>query len=126
MEEIKINDYVRTIKGTIGKIIEIAVGIKDVKDTLYFTEKYEYYHYNDIAKHSKNIKDLIETGDIVIYRVNNLFTDIEIVKEYTDARTLKTELRIGLYSLEQVDIKKILTKERFENECFKVEEGQDV
>ena len=49
-------------------------------------------------------------------------TDIEIVKEHTDARTLKKTLRVGLWSLEQVNIKQILTKEQFEGESYRVEE----
>ena len=49
-------------------------------------------------------------------------TDIEIVKEHTDSRTLEKSLRVGLWSLEQVNIKQILTKERFESESYRLEE----
>lgn len=127
MEEIKINDYVRTKQGTISKITEIAVGIKDVKDTLYFTEKYEYYHCNDIVKHSKNIIDLIEEGDFI----NGMQVD-----EFDDEEGTVLGIPVyedGLFNtlnfyvpIESINIKTILTKEKFESECFKVEEGQDV
>ena len=40
-------------------------------------------------------------------------TDIEIVKEHIDARTQEKTLRVGLWSLDQVEIKEILTKEKF-------------
>lgn len=121
MEEIKINDYVRTKQGTISKITEIAVGIKDVKDTLYFTEKYEYYHCNDIVKHSKNIKDLIEAGDIIKYKINILRVELGEVEKYIDARSFEKYLAVNGCNLEEVDILEILTKEKFESECFKVE-----
>ena len=65
MEEIKVNDYVRTKKGEIHKVIAIEFK-KDPEDWNYY--KYE----NDmgdfemfIAKHSTNIIDLIEVGDYV-------------------------------------------------------------
>lgn len=126
MEEIKINDYVRTIYGKIDKVTEIIKGkhhttykgkeiVKGLNETI-GTE-------TDIVKHSKNIKELVQAGDIVVYKIKGLeHYNVDIVKEYTEARTLKTELRIGLYSLEQINILKILTKEKFESECFKVEE----
>lgn len=60
----------------------------------------------------KNGVELYE-GDIVIYNVNSKMTDIEIVKEHIDARTQEKTLRVGLWSLEQVKIKEILTKEQF-------------
>lgn len=116
-DNIKENDYFRTTTGEIFK----AVASKDGKVYYAFGEHY-WVDSIAITDFKENIKDLVQAGDIVIYGVNNLFTDIEIVKEYTEARILKTELRIGIYFLEQVDIKKILTKEKFESECFKVEE----
>ena len=48
--------------------------------------------------------------------------DIDIVKEHIDARTLEKSLRVGLWSLEQVNIKQILTKEQFERESYRLEE----
>lgn len=131
MEEIKINDYIRTKKGTIAKVLayQDLTTYDDKRISVTFhsfdTDKGAIADV-EIEKHSKNIKELVEAGDIVIYGINNLFTDIEIVKEHTEARTLKTELKVGLYSLEQINILKILTREKFENECFKIKEGQDV
>lgn len=80
-------------------------------------------HLTDIVKHSKDIKDLIEEGDFI----NGMQVD-----EFDDEEG--TVLGIPVYEdglfdtlnfyvpIESIKIKTILTKERFENECFKVEE----
>lgn len=129
MEEIKVNDFVRTKQGYIAKCVEVD------EDGDYYTfdefvqenygDKYSSLYgrkLEDIVKHSLNIKDLIRVGDIIIYTINCKIADIDIVKEHTDARTLKKTLRVGLWSLEQVNIKHILTKERFESESYRLEE----
>lgn len=137
MEEIKENNYVRTKGGYIVKLIHYGINkningksclfdgtIRDISNSVYDEDNFlfdsELKQY--IVKHSSNIKDLVQAGDIVIYTINCKMTDIEIVKEHTDARTLEKTLRVGLWSLEQVDIKQILTKEQFERESYSVEE----
>lgn len=117
-DNIKENDYFRTTTGEIFKAVASKYG------KVYYAFG-EHYWVDSIAitNFKENIKDLIQAGDIVVYKIRGLeHYNVDIVKEYTEARTLKTELRIGLYSLEQVEIKQILTKEKFGNECFKVEE----
>lgn len=110
MEEVQVNDYIRTVKGTISKITEIAVGIKDVKDTLYFTEKYEYYHCNEIVKHSKNIIDLIEIGDYVNgYSIDNIVNGVLVHRANGIDRS---GYLIPIVQYEN-DIKSIVTKEQF-------------
>lgn len=122
MEEIKVNDYIRTPYNTIEKIIKV----EENKDYIGVETDRSYYIFSWLktheVKHSSNIKDLIQAGDIIIYTINCKIADIDIVKEHTDARTLEKSLRVGLWSLEQVDIKQILTKERFERESYRVEE----
>ena len=127
MEEIKIGEYVRTRKGKITKVIGVEIENYDDGTTEIFCETelnpgYLDYTSKDIIKHSSNIKDLVQAGDIVVYTINCKFADIEIVKEHTDTRTLEKTLRVGLWSLEQVNIKQILTKEKFERESYRVEE----
>lgn len=118
MEEIKVNEYVRLRNGDVTRVK--AINEKTFKCKFH---KVNCELFIDcIVKHSSNIKDLIQAGDIVIYTINCKMTDIEIVKEHTDSRTLEKSLRVGLWSLEQVDIKQILTKERFERESYRVEE----
>lgn len=117
MEEIKVNDYVKLDRGKIGQVIAIEKGsiMLDIVEN-------RWVGICCIVKHSSNIIDLVQAGDIIIYTINCKMTDIEIVKEHTDTRTLEKTLRVGLYSLEQVDIKKILTKEQFESESYRLEE----
>ena len=124
MEEIKENEYIRTTQGTIARIedTEFDICYNTFNQLLYKNWIMSECFYEEIVKHSSNIKDLIQAGDIVIYTINCKMTDIEIVKEHTDARTFKKTLRVGLYSLEQVNIKQILTKERFESESYRLEE----
>ena len=132
MEEIKVGEYVRTPQqGFIGKLVEVNKNVlnyykidvgREIRRINGISDKYIYSRDGFRLKHSSNIKDLIQVGDIIIYTINCKFADIEIVKEHTDARTLEKTLRVGLYSLEQVDIKQILTKEKFESESYRLEE----
>ena len=65
MEEIKVGDYVR-VNGIIGKVEQIG-------NSLFWIENGSSYSLdNKKVKHSKNIIDLIEVGDIVEYQVNSL------------------------------------------------------
>lgn len=129
MEEIKVNDFVRTKQGYIAKCVEVDEYGDYYTFDEFVQEKYGDKYSSlyergleDIVKHSSNIKDLVQAGDIIIYTINCKIADIDIVKEHTDARTLEKSLRVGLYSLEQVDIKQILTKEKFESESYRLEE----
>ena len=125
MEEIKVGEYVRSlVNGEISKVLEVSNLLEESNIKYYKTGKFTGFcsteDYN--VKHSSNIKDLVQAGDIVIYTINCKMTDIEIVKEHTDARTLEKSLRVGLWSLEQVNIKQILTKEQFERKSYRVDE----
>ena len=118
MEEIKVNEYVRLRNGDVTRVK--AINEKTFKCKFH---KVNCELFIDcIVKHSSNIKDLIQAGDIVIYTINCKMADIDIVKEHIDARTLEKSLRVGLWSLEQVNIKQILTKEQFERESYRLEE----
>lgn len=69
------------------------------------------------------MKKLVQAGDIIIYSIKGLAHSnyIDFIRELKEPRTLKTELRVGIYSLEQVEIKKILPKEKVENGFYKME-----
>ena len=129
------------VNGEISKVLEVSNLLEEPNIKYYKTGKFtgfcstdentdkalKYYRNRNVfldcnVKHSSNIKDLIQAGDIVIYTINCKIADIDIVKEHTDSRTLKKTLRVGLWSLEQVNIKQILTKEQFERESYRVEE----
>lgn len=126
MEEIKVGEYVRTNKGYIGKLIEIRLGFNKDKQLYQYIYKLDnglWTIIDYIIKHSKNIIDLIEAGDFI----NGMCVD-----EFDDEEG--TILGIPVYEdglfdtisfyvpIENVDIKTIVTKEKFENESYKVEE----
>ena len=121
MEEIKENEFVRDRDGFIIKVNEIQ-DYKEDDDIWYEENILKGTWKSMIVKHSSNIKDLIQAGDIIIYTINCKIADIDIVKEHTDSRTLEKSLRVGLWSLEQVNIKQILTKEQFERKSYRLEE----
>ena len=119
MEKIKVGEYIRTKDGVIAKVTYVDAMMvdcdRDVFDlnNLAMMEIPTEYIEEYIVKHSFDIKELVQAGDIILYNVNSKMTDIEIVKEHIDARTQEKTLRVGLWSLEQVKIKEILTKEQF-------------
>ena len=105
--------YVRNIFGDIYKI-------DDTKNFIYLGDKF----YNRIVKESEDIIDLVQAEDLVYYTIKGLehWTYIDIVKEHTNVRTLEKTLRIRMYKLEQLNIKKILTKEQINGSFFEVVE----
>ena len=133
MEELKVNEFVRTKEGYIARVKEV-----DNKAQAYWFDNcilkisgiccYDLHFEatNYIVKHSFDIKDLVQAGDIILYNVNSKMTDIEIVKEHIDARTQEKTLRVGLWSLEQVEIKEILTKEQFDSRKYIVGDESNV
>ena len=108
MEEIGVGEYCRTYDGIIGIKIEYNNGLKLKID------KDEYYKplVDSIVKHSKNIIDLIEVGDIVnkgyIYETGNAENGDRWVHNLN-----------GLILYNQ-DIKTILTHEQFENNVYRI------
>lgn len=136
-EEIQIGEYGRT---NLGKIIKFAwlkssegekyedkvILIKNNKvvNEFYYFSKNEY-----IVKHSKNIIDLIEVGDIVngekvigifeIYNNEELIIGKRILTEYRKAQYTGLNNNYYLY---ETDIKTILTHEQYESNCYRIGE----
>ena len=121
MEEIEVGDFVRTKK---GKIFIFAW--LENSDEKRYTNKVllgngkifenKFYYFDDgeeIVKHSKNIIDLVEVGDIVnngyIYEIGNTEDGHKWVHNLN-----------GLLLFEN-DIKTILTKEQYTRNCYTVE-----
>lgn len=75
----------------------------------------------EIIKHSFNIIDLIEVGDIVEYQVNSL-SELKVgrVKSYRDARSNKEYLGVEGFDITKIYIKSILTNKQFEENCYKL------
>lgn len=114
-----VGKYARTNKGDIfiyANVVDKKGNKLDYIMKLVNGGPIKYYLNKDekIVKHSKNIIDLIEAGDIVHTR-DVLNEDITYIwsKEYLDA--LKEDLKNGI---ELVDI---LTKEQYQANCYTVE-----
>ncbi len=117
MEDIiEVGEYIKTKNGKLDKVV----------NNNYYMEKYieaekKLIFCNDIVKHSKQLIDLIEVGDIVKYKLKNLkHTNVTTVRLVQDARSNKEKKLIDGYNLEQIDILEILTKEQYNINCYKV------
>lgn len=113
-DKIEVEEYVRTKEGEIHKVIKI---IEDDGDWDYYCcENNTGYFAMNIAKHSKNLIDLIEVGDFVngmevldVYKPRDLWEPVEI----------RVNDRYTNFILVN-DIKTILTKEQYIANCYKV------
>lgn len=99
--EIEVNEYIRTKKGAVGKLIEI-----DKKATAYYLDCLKCVSLKNIVKHSKQLIDLIEVGDYV---------NGELITDKWDTRISSIRSNFS-----EEDIKTILTKESYMANCYKV------
>ena len=122
--DIKVGDYVRIDNDF--RIIALGIGkvIRTNQDTIYVKMNFEMpfsFKIEDITKHSKNIIDLIEVGDIVEYQVNSLSKlKVGRVKSYRDARSNKEYLGVEGFDITKIYIKSILTHEQYNANCYKI------
>ena len=120
MKEIKVGEYVRT---DIGNIFQYEGKTKKIIDEyISVSDNQNIEFLGKIEKHSKNIIDLIEVGDYINGELVTGFgyEDVNGAKE-------KSILVEGKYTkvsfaLLELDIKTILTKEQFEQNCYKIEQ----
>lgn len=125
--EIEVGEYVRTKKGDISKVRyvdEENIFLEDSvwsKNDLYEKTDVLYFDDEEIAKHSKNIIDLIDVGDYV--------NGCLIVKIYKDPFiegqiNLWTNMLFpNKYYKEKItdkNIKAIVTKEQFYNKEYRL------
>lgn len=127
---IEVNEYVRTKNKGIRKIDRID-NDKTINKYLYFTgkEDFEGKEYGiikttDIVKHSKQLIDLIEEGDIVNgYRVINVINEgLCLSGKCVDIDSSKDSSECTLW---EEDIQTILTKESYMANCYKVGEEDE-
>lgn len=118
MSEIKVEEYVRTDDGIIGKIKRIELDKNDISLKWYVFEKKRpdiniinevYINKPYIVKHSKNIIDLIEAGDYV----NGMLVRKGRVANGEEKLLVGNHLIHGM-ALDVVNIKSIVTKEQFQ------------
>lgn len=114
-DKIEAGEYVRTDYGEIHKVVHV---VEDDGD-------WNYYRYENtmgdfqmsIVKHSKQLIDLIEVGDIVNeYRVKAVYLEgatkyIKLSNSYENGQGIRTY---------EEDVKTILTRERYMVNCYKV------
>lgn len=104
MEEIKIDiwEYVRTDKGYI---------LKNTITELINENGIYRGNFGKVSKHSKDIINIIEVGDLLQYKNNNTVNIIRVGNIE------------GLQDMfDNFEIISIETKERFENNCYSVED----
>ena len=129
--EIEVGEWVRTKRGTIDKIIKIYAEDTDLKNVV--RGKNGIYWKEKIVKHSKNIKDLIEVGDIVECFVEEDVDGEDTIKyEVAAIDILDTngnkinEIGIcgedGIEFIAFENIRSILTHEQYEQNCYRLEE----
>lgn len=126
MEEIEVGEYVRTNKGNIGQVIDIFQGHCVAKYHIEFKGnvkvKRQYLSTNTIVKHSKNIIDLIEVGDYVNGKEVKQIAMFEGFPDYPKLIFTDEKHLIPGETIENKDIKTIVTHERFASIEYKVEE----
>lgn len=106
---IEVNEYVRTKKGAVGKLIEI-----DKKATAYYLDCLKCVSLKNIVKHSKQLIDLIEVGDIVRIRTGLYSSFMEFIDNEECLLILKEQVK-KFWTIEE-----ILTKEQYLANCYKV------
>lgn len=117
---IEVNDYVRTNKGNIGKVVEIRLGFN--KDTqlyqkIYMLDNGLWTILEYIVNHSKQLIDLIENKDILKVRIDKTIMFFGI-----DESTSDTKYKEIIKSIEngECELLEILTHQQFEANCYKV------
>lgn len=121
MKEIEVNEYVRTNKGNIGKVVEIRLGLN--KDTELYQNVYNVYMLDNglwtildyIANHSKQLIDIIEVGDYVNGR------EVKHIAMFEGFPNYPKLIFVGeTHLIPDDEIKTILTKESYMANCYKV------
>lgn len=145
--EIEVGEYIKTKTGFIGKVISKHGGYGlhyelDVKKEIQDNFMNGIVHEDNIAKHSKNIIDLIEYRDLIKFKnpikVSTIKNDKEKEIKFLDAYFCDGFMdyegnkdTFMLYNLDYVintknikneDIDYILTHEQIVQNCYRLEE----
>ena len=119
--KIQVEEYIRTYDGIIGKVLEDEdIGENGVYIDTTFLDDYadetNFVKYEDIKKHSFNIIDLIEEGDVIVLRDNKKYEVLKISWSKSKGNHIHiiNSLRMqGGVDIFADDIKSIVTKEQF-------------
>lgn len=112
-DKIEVGEYVRTKDGIIDKVDALYGMIENIVHL----ENLKWFDIKNIVKHSKQLIDLIEVGDIVKDEYNKY--EVSFVK-YDKIYCNDYNLDDSLITLREQDIKAILGREQFEDKCYKV------
>lgn len=112
--KIEVREYVRTYEGHIGKIVDLDIDVGICLDNLK-----EPLTIDMIVKHSKNIVDLIEIGDVLKIKEDNSICYIGLEKDET---TLTYQEIIDEIKNNKIKLLAIVTKEKFRNIEYKIKE----
>lgn len=110
-EYVRINNDFRLIALGIGKVVGIN------QDSIYVKMNFELpfsFKKENIVKHSKQLIDLIEVGDIVRIRTGLYSSFMEFIDNEECLLILKEQVK-KFWTIEE-----ILTKEQYEGNCYKV------
>lgn len=77
---------------------------------------------DQILKHNKKITELIEEGDIIFYSITSKIIKTGVVRKYTYEEN-KSYLGVDGYALNQIKIKKIITKKELEKVGYELNES---
>lgn len=120
MDKIEIDEYVRTTDGKIDKVIIEYKGKCNNSNCncKHISCKNNYYDEKDIVKHSKNIIELIEVGDILEIKEDGVIAFVGLEKDTT---TITYQEIIDEIKNETAELLSILTKQQYEQNCYVVE-----
>ena len=115
-EKIEVGEYVRTKDGRIDKVEIFSLGcVWHCENGMCIDEcNHIVTHLEEIVKHSKQLIDLIEIGDIVEIRTG-LYSSFKYFVENEDDLLLLEEKVKQFWK-----IKTILTKESYMTNCYQV------
>ncbi len=115
--EIKENEFIRTKTGKIDKVIN-----NNYYMSQYIECEKRIVEKENIVKHSFNIIDLIEIGDIVNgYRIDERAEHDVLIHKARGINRSGFMIPVAQYNEE---IKTILTHEQYERNCYNVEEEE--
>ena len=123
-KDIEVNDYVR-INMDNRNCIGIGRVSRIVNETIYVNMNNKYnlpvsFQIDKIVKHSKQLIDLIEVGDIVNGREVKHIAMFEGFPDYPKLIFVDETHLIPDDTCENDEIRTILTKEQFDANCYKV------
>lgn len=132
MEKIEVGEYVRTLDGYIGVLVDdsqnvlnnlkIDVG-REIRRDNGMSDHYIYTRQGFKLKHSKNLINLIEVGDIVEIKEHiSCFRNVEKIPIFDIETLIAIKDGIAKYTMKIVSV---LTKEQYEMNCYKVGENDE-